>query len=75
MARGSDSLFLRGGAESLRAWSPTDDQLLRQQERQRARLTVARNATDTDDCRGLLSMLGLMPDQDTHPEHDTTASE
>ena len=69
--RGSDSLFLRGGAESLRAWSATDDQELKQKEREAARLTVAHNATSTDDCRELLAMLGLMPDQDTRVDDVT----
>jgi hypothetical protein len=30
----------------------------------RARLAVARNARDADDCRQLLDMLGLVPDED-----------
>lgn len=35
----------------------TDEQI------ERARRTVAHNATSTDDCHELLRMLGLMPDQ------------
>lgn len=70
MARGSDSMFLRSGASGLRAWSPTDDQRLRLAERQRARLTVARNATGRADCRELVDMLGLLPDDD--PDVTTT---
>lgn len=66
--RGSDSLFLRGGAESLRGWTASDDQELKQREREVARLTVAHHATSADDCRELLAMLGLMPDQDTRPD-------
>jgi hypothetical protein len=33
----------------------------------RARLAVARNARDADDCRQLLDMLGLVPDEDGVP--------
>jgi hypothetical protein len=33
----------------------------------RARLAVARNARDADDCRQLLDMLGLVPDDDGTP--------
>jgi hypothetical protein len=33
----------------------------------RARLAVARNAHDADDCRQLLDMLGLVPDDDGTP--------
>jgi hypothetical protein len=33
----------------------------------RARLAVARNAHDADDCRQLLDMLGLAPDDDGTP--------
>jgi hypothetical protein len=33
----------------------------------RARLAVARNAQDADDCRQLLDMLGLAPDDDGTP--------
>jgi hypothetical protein len=33
----------------------------------RARLAVARNAHDADDCRELLDMLGLAPDDDGTP--------
>jgi hypothetical protein len=61
MARGSDSLFLRGGAESLRGWSATDDQELRHQERRRATRNVAALAHDAADCALLLDVLGLDP--------------
>ncbi|HEX5401189.1 MAG TPA: hypothetical protein VFX16_02665 [Pseudonocardiaceae bacterium] len=33
----------------------------------RARLAVARNAHDADDCRQLLDMLGLVPDDEGTP--------
>jgi hypothetical protein len=33
----------------------------------RARLAVARNARDADDCRQLLDMLGLVPDDEGGP--------
>jgi hypothetical protein len=33
----------------------------------RARLAVARNARDADDCRQLLDMLGLVPDDEGTP--------
>ncbi|HYS42301.1 MAG TPA: hypothetical protein VEO01_42305 [Pseudonocardiaceae bacterium] len=33
----------------------------------RARLAVARNAHDAEDCRQLLDMLGLVPDDDGTP--------
>ncbi|HWC80990.1 MAG TPA: hypothetical protein VG756_13615 [Pseudonocardiaceae bacterium] len=33
----------------------------------RARLAVARNARDADDCRQLLDMLGLAPDENGVP--------
>jgi hypothetical protein len=33
----------------------------------RARLAVARNAHDADDCRQLLDMLGLVPDEEGTP--------
>ncbi len=33
----------------------------------RARLAVARNAQDTEDCRQLLDMLGLIPGEDGTP--------
>lgn len=33
----------------------------------RARLAVARNARDADDCRQLLDMLGLAPDENGIP--------
>ncbi|PRX44584.1 hypothetical protein B0I33_11193 [Prauserella shujinwangii] len=39
----------------------SDDQV------RRARLAVARGATDVDDCAELLDMLGLKPDQDGQP--------
>lgn len=74
MARGSDSMFLRSGAESLRAWSPADDQALREQERRRAARTVARNAVNAEDCHELQAMLGVLPG-DAAPTGDTTASE
>lgn len=62
MARGSDSMFLRSGAETLRGWTNTDDQNLRAEERRRATRTVAALAHDA---ALLLDALGLDPAEGT----------
>jgi hypothetical protein len=53
-----------GGVPAQRTGEPSrisDDQV------HRARLAVARGATDADDCRLLLDMLGLSPGEDGGP--------
>ncbi|GAA4858696.1 MULTISPECIES: hypothetical protein [Saccharopolyspora] len=54
-ARGAPSVPVQRGGEPAR---------LSPEEIHRARIAVARSAADAEDCRLLLDMLGLVPDED-----------
>lgn len=62
-----DDMDLRTGTGSVPFQRGADPNRVTPDQVQRARMVVARNAVDNDDCRRLLDMLGLLEGPDGLP--------
>lgn len=58
---------LSGGSSSVPAQRSGEPARISDEQVHRARVAVARSSRDAEDCKQLLDMLGLVPDDDGEP--------